>query len=275
MTGFFDKLGLSPQERRLVVIVGIVVFVVFNIWWIIPKFGEYGRLQEKIRVVNGQLSKFNSEIQNEPRYVRELQKLKSQGSEIATEEAALRIQQEVMNQANLVGLTYNSIVPVNRGTTTTKTNAWFDEAAVNVSINTGEKELIDFLVRLADKDLLIRAKSMDIGPDPSQMRLQGNLTLVKSFQRKPPARSVAGSVARPSSSAPASSAPPAPAATAPPLPRATSTPAPATVPGPTPTTPTPVPRRPGVLATQAVPPSATSPSTNVIPRRTLPLPAKP
>ena len=71
--------------------------------------------------------------------------------------------QEVNSQAALSGVTLNSISPVNRGGG--KTNAFFDEASVSVSIITGEKELIDFLYRLAANDLLIRAKSMLMQPD--------------------------------------------------------------------------------------------------------------
>ena len=39
MKEFFNK--LTPAERRLVVFVGIGVFVVINIWWIIPKLRWY------------------------------------------------------------------------------------------------------------------------------------------------------------------------------------------------------------------------------------------
>ena len=45
MKEFFNK--LTPAERRLVVFVGIGVFVVINIWFIIPMFGRYGKLQQK------------------------------------------------------------------------------------------------------------------------------------------------------------------------------------------------------------------------------------
>ncbi len=186
-SSYFDKLGLSPQERRLVVIVGIVVFVVINWWVIFPMFGNWGIYEQKLKDSAAQRDKFNAEIGRQKEYDTKLKALQQQGSQVASEEAALRLQQDVINMANLTGLGYGNITPVNRASTTVKTNSFFDEASVSVSINTGEKELIDFLVRLADKELLVRAKSMDIGPDPqTQTRLMGNLTLVKSFQRKPP-----------------------------------------------------------------------------------------
>src|SRR6185295_11360825 len=115
-----------------------------------------------------------------------MKELKLQGSQVPTEEAALRLSQEIRSQEVLSGVTITSMTPLTRQASSGKTNAFFEEAAVTVSINTGEKELIDFLYRLADKDLLIRAKSMQIGTDPSRFRLQGQITLVKSYQRLPP-----------------------------------------------------------------------------------------
>jgi len=95
-----------------------------------------------------------------------------------------------------------------------KTNAFFEEQTVVLNVTCGEKELVDFLYRLADKDLLIRAKSMQISPDiQSRMRLQGPITLVKSFQRKQTARSVVTAAAfAPAAPKPAASNTPAPVA---------------------------------------------------------------
>src|SRR6185436_11071483 len=109
------------------------------------------------------------------------------------------------------GLGILSISPAARPSTT-KSNAFFDETSVTINIRTGEKELIDFLTHLTDKELMIRSKSLDVGPDPTQMLLQGTITLVKSFQRKPPAKAVAS--AAPKAVAPKATAPPVPKATA-------------------------------------------------------------
>jgi len=186
MKEFFNK--LTPAERRLVVFVGIAVFIVINIWFIIPEFGKFGRLNIKRQNAQKQIQDYQIEIQKKSFYERQIRSLSSQGGEIASEEAALRLAQEVDSQATLSGVTLNSISPVNRGGSGGKTNAFFEEASVTVNMaNTGEKEFIDFLYRLAQNDLLIRAKSMNISPDiPGRTRLQGSVTLVKSYQRKPP-----------------------------------------------------------------------------------------
>lgn len=263
MTNVFDKLNLSAAERRLVVIVGIVVFVVVNFWFVIPMFGEYGKYEQRQRDADATLKKFQDEIGRQQGYRKELASLEGQGASVATEEAALRLSQEINTHAALSGVTVTSIQPMTRQSATGKTNAFFEEATINVTVNTGEKELIDFLYRLADKDLLIRAKGMSISTDPSQMRLQGTIMLVKSFQRKPPPKTAtAGATA--AKPAAASTTPTPAAATPVPVPAptkpATNTPAPAVKPGPANPLPT--------------PPPAPAGGTNR-PRRSLPTPVKP
>ncbi len=187
MKNFFDK--LTPAERRLVVIVGIAVFVVVNIWFIFPMFGQYGDFEVKRAKTLKQIADYKAEIARRGSYEKLIRELSNVG-DIASEAAALRLFDEVNSQVALSGITAPSISPINRSFSG-KTNAFFEEASVNVTFNAGEKELIDFLYRLADKQFLIRAKSFTVQPDvPGRMRLQGNVTLVKSYQRKPPPKAV-------------------------------------------------------------------------------------
>jgi hypothetical protein len=208
VNSLFDKLNLRPQERRLVIIVAIVVFVVLNFWLVIPMFGDYGKYQQRISDSEKKVKGYQDEINKRDAYQKELNELKTQGGYVPTEEAALRLSQEINSQAALSGVTLTSISPLQRQATSGKTNAFFDEAAVTVNVNTGEKELIDFLFRLADKEMLIRAKTMNISTDPSRMRLQGPITLVKSFQRRPPPKVTAAVAATPKATPAATSAPP-------------------------------------------------------------------
>lgn len=211
MTSLFDKLNLNAQERRLVVITGIVVFALLNWFFVIPEFGEYGKNLNRIDAARQQLKKYKDETGKRPAYEKEMRELKSQGGQVATEEAALRLSQEIYSQAALSGVTVTGMTPLQRQGAAGKTNAFFEEAAVTVNINTGEKELIDFLYRLADKELLIRARGMTISPDPSRQRLQGQINLVKSYQRRPPPSKVTTATAatKPASS-PATTTKPAP-----------------------------------------------------------------
>ena len=218
MKSFFDK--LTPAERRLVVIVGIVVFAVINIWWIIPMFGEYGKFEKKRGDTLRLIGTYKAEIARKGTYEKLIRELSNVG-DIASEAAALRLFDEVNSQAALSGLTASTISPVNRAGSG-KTNAFFEEASVTINFTAGEKELIDFLYRLADKEFLIRAKSLTVQPDvPGRMRLPGNATLVKSYQRKPPPKAVPTTPKT------------APATNTAAKPAAKTTPAPKTAPAPT------------------------------------------
>jgi hypothetical protein len=260
MKSLFDKLNLRPQERRLVVIVGIVVFVVLNFWLVFPMFGDYGRYEQRARDAGKKLSEYKQEIQKRPAYEKELKELENQGGYVPTEEAGLRLGQEVNSQAALSQVTLTGGNAVQRQGATGKTNAFFEEAAMTVGFNSGEKELIDFLYRLADKDLLIRAKHMVLGSDPSQMRLQGQITLVKSYQRRPPPK-VAATAAKPASAASAASSAqsPLPKVEAPPTPTPTSA-------------PTVAPPKPATIPAPTLPPSSAITNRS---RRALPAPVKP
>ncbi len=201
MSNVFDKLNLAPAERRLVVIVGIVVFIVLNFWLVIPQFGDWAKNEQRTKDARTKLQSYKTEIAKEPVYKKELGELEKQGGYVATEEAALRLSQEVDSQAALSGVTITAITPQQQQGAGGKTNAFFQETAVTVNINSSEKELIEFLFRLADKDMLIRARSMQLSPDPSRMRLQGPIRLVKSFQRRPPLKTATAAAAKPAPSA--------------------------------------------------------------------------
>src|SRR5687767_10316774 len=104
MKSIFDKLNLRPQERRLVVGVGIVVFAVVNFWFIIPHFGDLGRMQNKKDYAEKELAKFKTELGKKAEYERELKRLESVGAYLPSEEQALELQREVYQQAQQTGV---------------------------------------------------------------------------------------------------------------------------------------------------------------------------
>jgi hypothetical protein len=230
-----------------------------------------GRYEQRTRDARKKLNDYQSEIGRKVGYVKEQKELELQGTYIPTEAAGLRLSDEVQSQANLSGVFISVINSLLRQPSSGKTNAFFDEAAVTVNFRSGEKELVDFLWRLADKDTLVRAKSMQLGTDPARQNLQGTLTLVKSFPRKPPAKPTAVSPrAAEAGAKPATGAAPA-AATAPKAPVTTGS--------------IPVTKPTGAKPTTSISP-APGPTVSPIPapmptggtnrsRRTMPAPAKP
>ena len=112
MTSFLDKMNLKPQERRWVVIVVLVVFVLLNFIFVWPNFGNLGRSEQGLRDTQAMLKKYNDEIGRQSGYANKLRELQEGGQFIANEEQGLRLSQEVNNQAALTGVSILSSTPV-------------------------------------------------------------------------------------------------------------------------------------------------------------------
>jgi hypothetical protein len=186
MSSSLDKLNLRPSEKRLLVGIGIVLFLVLNVLFVWPKFGEFGRLRAETEKIQREIARFQTEIDKEPTYQKLLRELAGQGSQVIREEQTLKLQQTVQSQALASGVTINSYAMQNSRTTTTVTNAFFDEQSLVVTYDTNYRPLINFLVNLAEDESMIRVRNMDVKPDLSRQRLQGNITLVASYQKSRP-----------------------------------------------------------------------------------------
>jgi hypothetical protein len=132
------------------------------------------------------LKQFKDEVARQDVYQRQLTILQEQGAYVGTEEQALSLQRDVANQALLSGVQVNNYNPQTRLPTGGRTNAFFEEQGLTISVVTGEKELVDFLYNLGARSSLIRVRSMTLRRDPTGMKLQGGITLVASFAKKAP-----------------------------------------------------------------------------------------
>jgi hypothetical protein len=186
MNSLFDKLNLRPGERRLVIIVTVVVFILLNAFFVWPHFGDWGRLQKRKREATALLKAYQTEIDNMPRYQKHLAELQQAGAAVASEEQASKFSTTVQNQAILSGVQLLRSEFGGRQMSTGKTNQFFDEQRGLISISTEEKPLVDFLYNLGVGGSLIRVRSMSLNTDGPRQRLLGTLTLVASFARKPP-----------------------------------------------------------------------------------------
>jgi Tfp pilus assembly protein PilO len=178
---FLDKLNLRPQERRLIVLVAVVIFIVLNFLFVKPHFGEWKATENKIRQVTATLDIFQKETARMPNYKIRLATLQTNGSDVLTEELAL--QRTVQSQASSHGLMVTRYDPRARGSEM-RTNQFFGEQALSIDFTSGGKELVDFLVDIAAGNSMIRVREMNVKPDPTQTKLMGNITLIASYQKK-------------------------------------------------------------------------------------------
>jgi hypothetical protein len=228
MTSLFDKWNLRPGERRLVVVVAVVVFIVANLVFVLPKFGDWGRNERRIKEASDKLKTFRDEISLVDSNTQRLKILASQGGYVASEERDLAMQRDVTSQAisDQVQLTRTDS---SRAPVSGRTNSFFEEQALVVSFNASETNLVNFLYNLGMRSSLIRVGSMQLARDPTGTRLQCSITFVGSYQKKPPPKitAVGSTAAKPATSAPPAKAAATPKTNAPPK-AAAPTPAKAT-----------------------------------------------
>jgi hypothetical protein len=178
---------LQAQERRLVVGITAIVFVVLNLWFVWPHFGDWKRARAELDTKQQTLARYQRETNPTKiaEYNARLKQLEGEGSSVAATEQALNLIRTIQTEAGRCGFVYdqNTVVPT---ASSTKTNEYFEEKAQQLTFSaTGEKQLVDFLVSLGSTNSLIRAKSIVLKPNANHMYLQGQITLVASYQKAP------------------------------------------------------------------------------------------
>lgn len=224
MKEFFAR--LNPTERRFVVGVAVVFFLVVNIVWVWPHFGDWGRTQEALRTARGLLLKFETGTNEIPTLEREIARFRGQGMFVPPEDQNIQFFRQIQNQATMSGVLITQMGSTRQ--TTAADNPFFVEQNQTISVQSGEKQLVDFLYRLgAESNSLIRVKVLSVSPDPPHQNLNARITLVASYQKKAPAAPVKAGAAAPAQPAPAPKPPlPNPAAAKPTPPNAAPKPFP-------------------------------------------------
>jgi hypothetical protein len=210
VTSIYDKLNLRPNERRLVTGVIIVVFILLNFFFVWPHFGDWKRLQSRKRQATDLLKAYQTEVDQIPRYQKQLAELQQAGAAVASEDQASKFSITVNNQAALSGVQVNnSTFGSPRGqSATAKPNQFFDEQRGTISVVTDEKSLVDFLYNLGVGGSMIRVRDMSLNTDGPRQKLMGTITLIASYARKTPPKAApaATAAAPPRTNAPATMA---------------------------------------------------------------------
>ncbi len=164
----------------MVVVVALAFFVVLNIWFIWPFFGEWSAVQQKMTKSQATLARYKDEIARKPRYEEKLKELEATGEMLNSDLELQRIVTAAQAASNLQILNSDS----RQRTAGTRTNQFFAEQTLTINYSSDGKELIDFLSTIAADKSLIRVRELEVRLDPSQTRLVGNLVLVGNYQRK-------------------------------------------------------------------------------------------
>lgn len=183
MTGFLDKLNLQPQERRVAVIVFSILFIVLNMWLVIPHFGDWRKAKAKLKQKEEELQGYEQEIARRGEYQTKLEVLERAGSRVLPGEQATQLLRVIQTTAAQNKMVITGNRPVLRTGSQVNTNAFFEEQTYSVNVNTDDEALINFLVAIGSGDSMIRVRDLELRPDPTQTRLMGLITLVASYQK--------------------------------------------------------------------------------------------
>ena len=185
MNGFLDQLNLTPQERRIVVVIAVVVFVVLNLLLVWPHFKDLGRVRQQLDATRDQIQKWNKEILKDldpaNGYRVTLKKLeRQQGGGIVNQQ--VQLQRTVSDQAIKTGVSVNEIKPA--VSTRQNTNEFYEEQSVKISFETQESQLVNFLFNVGNDPAMIRVHELNLKTaDANRYRLKGDAILTANYAR--------------------------------------------------------------------------------------------
>jgi len=170
---------LNSTERRFVVGVFVVVFIVINILFIWPRFKDWTAVKVQMTRAQTKLRDYQKEIGQKATYERSVRELESTDSAVPPEDQMTEFLRNLQIQASQSGVRIdgNTKQP-------TVTNQFFLELTQSISVVGGEPQMVDFLYRLSAGNSLIRVRALTLRPDPPRYQLNASMTLVASFQKK-------------------------------------------------------------------------------------------
>lgn len=187
---------LRPMERRLVIGVAVLLFVVLNAVYVWPHFSDWSNLQGRLTRARQDLDRNTKAKAAIPALEQMVKQFKSEGESIAPEDQAVNLMRTIQSQAASSGFGIQSFSP-----SITRTNdQFFLEQVQNINVTATDEQLINFLYRLGSGASMIRVRDLDLQPDPPRQRLSARIKLVASYQKnsKPAAPAPAAPAAQPS-----------------------------------------------------------------------------
>src|SRR3569832_2091891 len=102
MKRYWDN--LRPLEKRLVAGVGVVVFFLVNLWFVVPHFSDWSKVQARNAKAQTTLQLYQKEIAQKPTYERMLAVLEGEGQNVPQEEQSTHFASIIQSQAMQAGV---------------------------------------------------------------------------------------------------------------------------------------------------------------------------
>jgi hypothetical protein len=186
MKAYWDS--LRPMEKRLVVVVGVVLLFVLNGVFIVPHFSDLGLVAQRHMKAQQSLAKYNAEIAQRSFYQSNVDRLLGKGQQdIQPEDQANAFRDVVYSQATRSGAAVNSVSKL----LTHTNNVFFLKLSQVVSVECNEQQLVNFLYNLGNDKSQTRVRDLTMRPDPQRYKLNANVTLEASYEKAAPAKGAA------------------------------------------------------------------------------------
>ena len=189
-TSFLDQLNLRPAEKRVVFVIIVVLFFVFNYVWVWPHFGDWGKIRGDLNTTRGKIADETKEILRDfdatNGYKKQLAHLEREqkGGVSQVFDESLLLQKTVGAQAPRCGVDISSRTP---GAPTQNTNEFFDEQTLSITFEAGESNLVNFLYNIGNDPSMVRIRELRLDPvDPGRYKLRGSILLAANYEKRTP-----------------------------------------------------------------------------------------
>ncbi len=179
MKKFWEQ--LKPQERRWLTVIGCIVFITLNYFFIWPQFKQWGVNTRRMKTATDNIALYRAELAHQAEYKRKIALLDAENQNIPEEGQAVHFENFFRDKAVENGVQIQST-----SRASTRTDAFTMEQQMTIQVLADEKSLVGFLYSLGSSGSLMRVKAMSLRPlDGNRYQLHADLTIAESYLRNP------------------------------------------------------------------------------------------
>ena len=174
-----NRIGVSPRDRRAVILLLLGFLVVGNVVWLFIGPELLG-LQASLKG----FEKKNAALADLPKLIKglekEVQTLETETGGVTDGRQAQKLMEEIESKARRSGLNFTR----SRGQSgSSRKNQDFEEAKRTVSFQSGLIDLVEFLKNISEGKSMIRVSNMTIMPTTDRKNLKIDLTFTASYPK--------------------------------------------------------------------------------------------
>jgi len=174
-----NRIGVSPRDRRAVILLLLGFLVVGNVVWLFMSPELLG-LQTSLK----DFEKKNAALADLPKLIegvrKEVQTLETETGGVTDGRQAQKLMEEIESKARRSGLNFTR----SRGQSgSSRKNQDFEEAKRTVSFQSDLIDLVEFLKNVSEGKSMIRVSSLTIMPTTDRKQLKVDLTFTASYPK--------------------------------------------------------------------------------------------